>query len=312
MEKQMSKKCGYVALLGEPNAGKSTLLNACIGTKIAAVSHKPQTTRNKVLGIACEGEAQILFLDTAGLHDTAKLPAINRLMMKESFEAVKEAEILCYLIDVTKDDFAKDVHFLSLLSKNYKAKDLIVLFTKKDKLKKWEISYKEEAFKKLLKEQNLPIPLLLSLSSKVSTDVTQFKEMLIQKLPEGPWYYDEESLTDRSKIFIASELIREQIFRQLGGDVPYKCAVKIESFTTKNKSIVIDALILTESEGQKKIIIGQKGEKIKSIGIEARESLTAFLESRVTLHLYVKNKKKWRDDLSTLTDFAFLEEIKSS
>ena len=294
------KKCGYAVLLGEPNAGKSSLMNACLGVKLAAVSLKPQTTRNRIMGICTHEKAQILFMDTAGLHDYRKLPEMNKLMVKESWQSVTVADVVCYLIDTTKNNLEQDIAFLEKISS-----PVILVFTKKDKMKDFEARDKVKVFL-----EQIPVEKVKSwylVSSKIPESVLEFKNAISYLLPISPWIYDDEILTDRSEQFVASELIREQIFRQFGQDVPYRAAVKVERFSDKGPKLFLDAVILMETESQKRMVIGAGGSKIKSVGIDARQSLESFFQKPVVLNLFVKAKKDWRGNLVSLSDFVGLQ-----
>ncbi len=314
----MSKKCGYIALLGCPNAGKSTLLNAFLETKIAVVSNKPQTTRNKILGICIEEDTQLLFLDTPGIHKSSALPAMNKIMNNVAWSVLRDADFLCYLVDITTGWTDEDTLWIEAILCKYHKK-AILLATKSDKLKKEafqanivDISNK---FNELVKsiDKDKPhcqfigdIPRVFS--AKKKEDVLSLRKFLSEQLPESEWLYNQDDLTDKSEKFICAELVREQLFRQLGKEIPYKVAVIIELFTHKSNITEISATIIVERESYKAIVIGKNGSKLKSIGTEARKSLERHLDRKVYLELFVKVQKGWTENASMLSEFASLQD----
>ena len=313
----MSKKCGYIALLGCPNAGKSTLMNAFLETKIAVVSNKPQTTRNKILGICLEDETQLLFLDTPGIHKSAGLPTMNKIMNNVAWSVLHEADFVCYLIDITRGWTDEDTLWVSAILEKYNKK-AVLLATKSDKMKKevfqsnvLEISNKfNEVLKNLPKETSCQfigdIPRVTS--AKQRDDVLSLRKFLAEQLPEGDWLYNPEDLTDKPQKFICAELVREQIFRQLGKEIPYKVAVVIDIFNHKPKLTEISATIIVEKDSYKSIVIGKNGAKLKSIGTDARLSLERHLERKVFLELFVKVQKGWTENANLLSEFANLQD----
>ncbi len=318
----MTKRCGYVALLGRPNAGKSTLLNAMIGDKVAVVSRKPQTTRNRILGLAVTEDAQIMFLDTPGLHRSKGRDLINTAMNRVAMQVSHEADIILYMVDITQGFTEQDEKFLARILTQSKA-PFIVLASKADALKKPErasalagISLRLEAF--LREEPNTahttrllqpdPIPL----SGKRPEEVLELKEYLAELLPEGPWLYPEDDLTDMPRSFIAGELIREQVFRQLGKEIPYSTAVTVDDIKFKNEIVVITATIVVNRASHKGIVVGKGGAQIKAIGSAARESLAKHFGSKVFLDLSVAVSERWTEDPGLLSELAFLSDDSSS
>jgi GTP-binding protein Era len=318
------KKCGHVAFLGAPNAGKSTLLNACLGAKIASVSNKPQTTRNKILGICMEKETQILFLDTPGVHKSSGLPTMNKIMNNVAWSVLRDADFLCYLIDITRGWTDEDSLWIGVILEKYHKK-AILLATKSDKLKKEvyqaSIDNISSKFNDLLKnfkmiaspqsEANFcqfigDVPWVMS--AKKPEDVKVLREFIAGQLPEGEWLYNADDLTDKPQKFICAELIREQIFRQLGQEIPYKIAVVIDIFNHKLKNIEISATVIVERDSYKAIVIGKRGSKLKSIGTEARISLERHLNQKVFLELFVKVQKGWTENINMLSEFANLQD----
>ncbi len=324
---QISRKCGYVALMGCPNAGKSTLMNACLETKIAGVSQKPQTTRHKILGICQQNEAQILFLDTPGIHNDKGMPRMNKIMNHIAWSVVSEADVICYLIDLTAGFTENDHIWLKAICQKT-PKKILLLATKSDKLKKVfheaqletfsqglkklheEIKTEEKTFENFLNERFLlPIPRLVS--AKIKQEVLDLRAYIAEQLAPGEWLYNEEELTDRPQKFICAELIREQLFRQLGAEIPYKVSVVVDVFQHKPQLTEILSTVYVERDSQKSIIIGKGGSKIKNIGTDARASLEKHLGRPVFLKLFVKVKKGWTEDVNLLSDLAYLQDPSS-
>lgn len=320
------KKCGYVALLGQPNAGKSTLMNACLGTKLAVVSAKPQTTRNKILGICPVGETQILFLDTPGIHRTAGLPKLNSRMTATAWSVVLDSNLICYLVDICAGWSADDtIFFKKLLSVG--SAPIVVIATKSDKIKSElveqnivslnaqlrsllnETEQSQQANSSPEQQKRLLSAEALVISAKRPSEVAGFKEFLAGKMPLAPWLYDAEDLTDRPQQFVCGELIREQLFRQLGQELPYSAAVKVERFEAKGRMTVIQASIIVHKDNHKAMVIGSRGSRIKAIGQSARESLEKHLDRKVHLELFVKVQSNWIDSDNLLAEYAGLERM---
>lgn len=311
----MTTKCGYVALLGQPNAGKSTLLNALVGTKVAVVSRKPQTTRNRILGSIVEGQSQLLFLDTPGIHKARGKSLLNSALNSVALDTTNEADVLLYLIDIAKGFEQQDARFLErFLGSN--SSPFLVLVTKCDTKKKveeeiamagismqfseWMDSQPKELRDRSLEESPRPT------SAKQKDLVEELREDLSNLMPEGPWLFAEDEITDASGTFLCSELIREQIFRQLGQELPYGSAVKIASVKEETNIVKIHASIVLSRKHHKPIVLGKKGSRIKSIGTEARKSLEKYFDKKVFLDLHVEVESGWTNDVSSLAEFAHL------
>ena len=314
---QKNHKCGYVALLGCPNAGKSTLMNAFLETKIAVVSNKPQTTRNKILGICLEEETQILFLDTPGIHKSSGLPTMNKIMNNVAWSVLRDADFVCYLIDITRGWTSEDTLWVSAILEKYPKKAML-LATKSDKLKKEVFRSNVTEISNKFNEIVTNFPGVVSCqfigdiprvsSAKKRDDVLSLRKFLAEQLPESEWLYNAEDLTDKPQKFICAELIREQIFRQLGKEIPYKVAVVIDIFNHKPQITEISATVIVERDSYKSIVIGKNGSKLKSIGTEARKSLERHLERKVFLELFVKVQKGWTENVNMLSEFANLQD----
>ncbi|NRA43872.1 MAG: GTPase Era [Oligoflexales bacterium] len=310
----MNTRCGYIALLGRPNAGKSTLLNACIGQKIVGVSRRPQTTRNKVIGISSEGDTQLVFLDTPGIHKAQGRAKINHTMNKLAWSSAADADLICYMVDASKGWTGEDTLYFSALLEHAKV-PVVVLASKADALKKAKINEgvdsilsgmkdckEASTFDQLLMDE----PLLISAKQKES--VESFKLKLSSALPKSPWLYGEDELTDKPERFLVSELIREQLFRKLGAELPYGCGVTIESMQTGEKIVRIKACIIVARASHKPMVIGKGGRSIKEIGKESRLSLEQHFENKVYLELFVKVKENWIDRSDLICAFQQIEE----
>ena len=323
----MTKHCGYIALLGRPNAGKSTLLNALVGHKIAGVSRRPQTTRNRLLGISVIGDTQLIFLDTPGLHKDRRL--LNSTMNRVAMSIVNQVDTVAYLIDLTRGWHEEDRLFLRRLAEVSSAPILIV-GTKADAIKKGVVDSRwqtiQDGVRRLvadlksssMKDQpgegdkNLsggPIKFNQKsaiLSAKRSEDVAQFRHVLAEMMPEESWLYGEDELTDMPGRFICSELIREQVFRQLGDEVPYGTAVSVDRVEDKPGIKVIDATIIVARSSHKGIVVGKQGQKIKALSTESRLSLERYLDSKIFLNLSVKVQDGWINDQKLIAELAHI------
>jgi len=314
----MPQHCGYIALLGRPNAGKSTLLNALVGDKLAVVSKKPQTTRNRILGIAQHEDAQLLFLDTPGLHRNKGQSVINTMMNRVALQVASEADLLVYLVDIIVGFTPEDARFLSRVLKSSKA-PVVVIASKADAIIKAEraaslagISLALEAF--LAEEGNesftarLLQPDPVPLSGKRPEDVAELREFMAHHLPEGPWLFADDDLTDMPRYFICAELIREQIFRQLSQEIPYGTAVKVTAVEFKGDLVVVRATAVVSRASHKPILLGKGGARIKSIGTAARASLENHFDKKVFLELQVAVAEGWTDDQRLIAELANLSE----
>ena len=304
----MTQYCGYIGLMGRPNTGKSTLLNSILGQKIAGVGAKPQTTRNQILGIATHENTQLLFLDTPGIHRTRNKVQINSLMNRTAWTTIEEADLIIYLIDATDID-KKDFEFLENILVSAQKTDsdvkVKVVLSKSDRLKKNVLGEKSAQVETHLKEiaakdggscLHSTTPSLIS--SKRREVVQDFLAELAAMLPENPWLFDEEELTDRPQKFVCSELIREQVFRCLGDEIPYCSAVRIDSFKDRSNGFDILATVIVSRNSQKGMVIGKKGSKIKEIGIKSRSSLEQHLGGNVYLDLNVSVEKDWVNNVN--------------
>ena len=286
-------RCAMVAIVGRPNVGKSTLLNHLLGQKLSITSRKPQTTRQQLLGVRTEGDSQLIFIDTPGIH-LGQTKAVNKLMNKSAASAMTEVDVTLMLCDRTR---WTDEDELALDWVSRQEGPVALLINKVD----------------LLQDKDALLPFTTHLSGRVDFDAVflisalrkQGLEDLVHYIkrlaPVGPHLFPEDHVTDKTQRFLAAELVREKIVRQLGDELPYATAVEIEDFAEDERGILhINALILVERAGQKKILVGESGERLKSIGTAARKDMEQAFDCKVMLKLWVKVKAGWSDDMRAL------------
>lgn len=284
-----SFKSGYVAIVGRPNVGKSTLLNRIIGQKISAISNKAQTTREKISFIYTDDDGQIIFLDTPGIQRPKN--KLGDFMLAESLSSLKEADLITFIADTSKKIGKADAYIIDQLKK-LKRKDIILLINKIDLLKKEDLFPIIEMYDEIgIFSHIIPI------SAIKSDGIDEYLKVLKKNLKEGPMFYPQDFVTDKSEKFLAEEIIREKGLRFLQEEVPHGLAVKIEKFKERQDKAIIDieATIYVERNSHKAIIIGKDGSMLKKIGTSARLDLEKMLESKVNLKLWVKVEKNWRD-----------------
>ena len=296
----MPTRCGYVAIVGRPNVGKSTLLNHLIGQKLCITSRKPQTTRHTLLGIKTEDNLQVVFVDTPGIH-TNQERAINRVMNRSAASVIADVDLVIFVVD--RFEWSEADEYVAKYISNYQV-PVIVAINKVDL-----VEDKEELLPHLqFLSTKVNAADLIPLSALRKTNFEQLEEKISGFMPEAPFMFPEDQVTDRSERFLAAEIVREKITRQLGAEVPYQVTVEIEEFRVEPKVTHISALILVEREGQKKIIIGNKGEKIKSIGQQARADMESLLDCKVMLKTWVKVRSGWSDDERALRSLGYMDE----
>jgi GTP-binding protein Era len=290
-------RCGYVAIVGRPNVGKSTLLNHILGQKISITSRKPQTTRHQVLGIKTEGNDQIIFVDTPGLHKL-EAKAINRLMNRAASSAIKDVDAIIFVVDRTA---FTDEDEMVLQQVSNAGVPTILAINKVD----------------LLEEKGSLLPHLQALSKRgdfaaimpISAlsqhNVSELEDEVVKFLPQATHFYPEDQITDRSQRFLAAEMVREKITRQLGDELPYAIAVEIEEFKMEEGILHISALIFVERNGQKRILIGEGGSRLRSIGTDARQDMESLFDCKVMLRLWIKVKSGWSDDERALRSLGY-------
>ena len=297
-----SFKSGYVAIIGRPNVGKSTLINLVLGQKLCITSRRPQTTRHRILGIKTTDDSQLIYVDTPGLHTDSKR-AMNRYMNRAAASSIDDVDVILFVIDgLSWTDEDKQV--LERLKKNAVALVILVL-NKVDKL----------ADKDLLLPQietlssQFDFAKVVPISARKGINVEQLENELKQFVPLGDLIFPEDQFTHRSSRFLAAELIREKLFRQLGQELPYSLTVEIEEFKQENKLYRIGAVIYVERSGQKSIVIGKKGELLKSVGREARIEMESLFDSKVFLQLWVKVRDGWSDNERMLKNLGYNDEL---
>lgn len=292
-----SKRCGYVAIVGRPNVGKSTLLNHILGQKISITSRKPQTTRHQVLGIKTEAENQIIFVDTPGLHRGAE-KAINRYMNRAASSAIRDVDVVLFLVDRTA---WTEEDQMVLEQVQQARRPTILVINKVDLLddKNVLLPHLQELAERGAFEAIVPV------SALRARNVEALETEILKHLPAADHFFPEEQITDRSQRFLAAEIVREKIMRQLGDELPYAVTVEIEEFGFDNNVAHISALILVERQGQKQIIIGEKGTRLRSIGTDARKDMESLFDCKVMLRLWVKVKSGWSDDERALRSLGY-------
>lgn len=301
METQPTK-CGYIGIIGLANAGKSTLLNACVGHKLAGVSSKPQTTRNRILGVRTIEDTQLLFLDSPGILKRQQKIALDEAMVNAIEQTIEDSDVLLYLIDVSRDLQPQDQVNLSLLkNKPTMLAKLMVIASKSDRLKKEQVQANLKIINAALAELDLPPARLFS--AKSPSQIDELLQELRKRMPESPWFFDTDDLSDRSQNFIIAELIREQIFRQFSQEVPFSCTVKVDSLTQREKNASVSATIFTNKESHQPILIGKGGDSIRKIRQEAVQTLKRHLDCPVRLSLSVKTSTNWVTDPARVAGF---------
>ncbi len=290
-------RCGYVAIIGRPNVGKSTLLNYLLGQKISITSRKPQTTRHSLLGIKTKNNNQIIYIDTPGLHQRMH-NAMNRYLNKAAINSIEGVNVIVWLVEALQWT-NEDSYVLSALAKT--SVPVILAVNKIDKISNRNtlLPYIQKVTIKHNFTEIFPI------SALKDQNLEQLETKIVNLLPNGIQLFPEEQITDRSEKFIFSEIVREKLVRRLGDELPYRLTVQIEQFKNLPKITNISALIWVETEGQKGIVIGKKGQILKSVGKEAREDMEAWLNNKVFLQLWVKVKQGWCDDERALQQLGY-------
>ncbi|HWO43800.1 MAG TPA: GTPase Era [Candidatus Eisenbacteria bacterium] len=290
-------RSGYVAIVGRPNVGKSTLLNSLLGEKVAIVTPKPQTTRNRITGILTRPHSQIVFLDTPGIHSARSL--LNRRMLDTALQTLNEVDGVCWLIEADGRIGAEEEKLAERLAAL--RAPVLVLLNKIDKVAKSRLLPLMERCADLLPGREI-----LPISALTGENLPRLMEIVEGWLPEGPRYFPEGEFTDQTERFIASEIIREKIFLLTHEEIPYGIAVTVDEFTEKEDKhlIVIKATIHTARESHKPILIGKKGSMLKEIGKRAREELESLLGCRIFLELFIRVNPGWTDDPRALAEMG--------
>lgn len=299
MKSELLSHCGYVAIIGRPNVGKSTLLNRILGQKISITTRKPQTTRHQILGIKTTENAQVVYVDTPGLHRGSK-KAMNRYMNKVAASVINDVDVVIFVVDGLRwqDD---DQAILEKLSSSQVP--IILALNKLDKLADREqlLPHIEQLSEKMSFKEIMP------LSASKGENVERLESKVTALLPASPAFFPEEQVTDKSERFVAAELVREKLMMRLGQEIPYSLTVEIEQFKLEKEVLHIHALIWVERDNQKMIVIGKKGEMLKAVGKQARIEMEKMFEKKVFLKLWVKVKDNWVDDLRALQNLGYTE-----
>ncbi len=293
-------KSGFVAILGEPNAGKSTLVNAIVGEKIAIVTDKPQTTRRRILGIKTLERAQIILVDTPGIHRSSKM--LNEIMVKSAFKTMKESDVLIHIIDVQKARSDNNYWIEMEIRRAGGNIPCILAINKIDLINKnILLPLMDESFKKGIYKEIVPI------SALYNDGVNELVDVIIKYLPEGERLYPDDIKTDQTERLIVAEIVREKLFNLLRDELPYSIDIFVDDFDESSEKLIkIYASIFVEKESQKGIVIGAGGKVLKRVGEQAREEIERLLGCKVFLQLWVKVKKNWTRDKKILHNLGYL------
>jgi len=292
-------KSGYVAIVGRPNVGKSTLLNFIVGQKLSITADKPQTTRHQILGVKSTDNTQVVYVDTPGIHTGGK-KAINRYMNKAATSITEDVDVIVFIVQALKWTDEDQ----SVLNKLKQTKLPLILAVNKidwitDKARL--LPYLQQLQEKHNFTDIIPI------SAQKGTHVKELEELIEKYLSEGMPFFPDDQLTDRSVRFLSAEIIREKLVRELGEELPYQTTVEIESFKEEENLVRIHATVLVETKGQKTIVIGKKGERLKSISTSARIDIEKLLDEKVFLRIWVKVRKGWSDDEQALLSLGYTD-----
>ncbi|MDO4724035.1 MAG: GTPase Era [Comamonadaceae bacterium] len=295
------QRCGLIALVGRPNVGKSTLMNALVGQKVSITSRKAQTTRHRITGIRSEGRAQFVFVDTPGFQ-TRYQSALNQSLNKAVTGTISDVDLVLFVVEAGSFSL-KDAQVLALLKQRIPT---ILVANKLDTLhRRSELA----PWLKSMQERH-DFAEFVPMSAKDPKDVARLLAVCEHYLPEQPWWYDEDELTDKSERFLAAEIVREKLFRLTGDELPYTSTVLIDRFLEEpgrqvQRMVRIAASIVVERESHKAMVIGEKGERLKRIGTEARQDLERLLDAKVFLELWVKVRSGWSDDAARLRAYGY-------
>jgi len=287
---------GFVGIIGAPNAGKSTLLNQVLGQKISITSKKPQTTRDRILGIVNRPASQIIFVDTPGIHKSTTL--LNRRIVDQALLALEDVDVILFMVDASSRNYSAEKLIISQLKKT--PKTVVLALNKIDLVKKAQIYSLVEEFKQLHE-----FKAIIPVSAKKDIQVNNILEEVEKLLSPGPRLFPEETFTDVSEKFMVKEIIREKIFRLTGMEIPYSSAVTVDSFEVEKKLIVIHASIHVTRDSQKGILIGKKGSMLSQIGTKARKDIEQMTGQKVLLKLFIKVTKNWVDNSRILNEFGY-------
>ena len=301
MNNELVQRCGLIAIVGKPNVGKSTLLNALVGQKISITSRKAQTTRHRITGIRTVNEAQFIFVDTPGFQ-TRHSNALNRSLNKTVLGAVSDVDLVLFVVQAGSYNSADD-KVLDLLSGQV---PVVLLANKLDQV------HRRAELAPWMQDMgcNYNFAELIPMSAKNSKDIERLLTLCKNYLPEQPWWYGQDELTDKSEKFLVAEIIREKLFRLTGDELPYTSTIVIDKFEeekgrTVSRMVRIAATLVVERDGHKAMVIGEGGERLKRIGTEARQELEKLMDAKVFLELWVKVRSGWADDEARVRSFGY-------
>jgi len=295
-------RSGYVAIIGRPNVGKSTLINRVLGHKLCITSRRPQTTRHRILGIKTDDDSQLIYVDTPGLHIDDK-KAMNRYMNRAAASSIDDVDVILFVVDgMNWTD--EDEKVLERLKVSAKA-PVILVINKMDKLADKEVMLPH--IQKL--SAQFDYANVFPISARKGMNLDELEKQIKQLVPEGDLIFPEDQITDRSSRFLAAELVREQLFRHLGQELPYSITVEIEQFDDEKDLYRIGAVIYVERDGQKAIVIGKKGDLLKSVGKDARIEMQSLFGHKVFLRLWVKVREGWGDNERMLKNLGYNDEL---
>ena len=299
-------KSGFVAIIGKPNVGKSTLLNAYLGQKVAIVSDKPQTTRVRQLGILTRPDAQVIFVDTPGIHQP--LHKLGQAMVDSATRALGDADVIVFLCDVSELPGDEDRQIAALIHDQVSERPVLLALNKMDRLSAEKVKEHTEAYWSLLAGEPRVTWDWMMLSAVTGDNRDKLLDMIVARLPEGPLYYPEDQVTDRTEREVAADLVREQVLRFTHQEVPHAVAVVVEQWDERRSGAIhIGATIYVERESHKGIVIGKGGAMLKKIGAAARRELDHLTGARVFLELWVKVRPEWRARESDLRELGYVE-----
>lgn len=294
-------KSGFIAIIGRPNVGKSTLVNAIIGQKIAIVSRKPQTTRTRITGILTQDDYQLVFTDTPGIHNKPG-HKLNRLMIDQAISAIPDSDVILFVVNVSVKPREEDIYIAKLLAKKDQKRPVMLVLNKMDKLPLGRAKKRIESYWELFPGYADSVPT----SALDGTNVELLRDHILKHMPEGPRYYPHTQITDQTQYQIAAELIREAMLRHTYQEIPHSAAVLVEDYEERPNNVTyIAARIWVERESQKPIVIGKNGQQLKKIGQTARGELERLIGGKIYLDLWVKVKPKWRDHDARLKELGF-------
>ena len=290
-------KAGFVALVGRPNAGKSTLLNRLVGEKLAIVSDKPQTTRNRIVGVRNDPGGQVVFVDTPGVH--RPLHRLNSRMMDQALETLREVDVVAVVVDASEPSGSGDRYLMDLVSKARATRVLV--------LNKVDLVAKPDLLPRIaFYEREVGFADIVPVSAQTGANIDRLEDVLLSHVPEGDPLYPDDFLTDQPERFFVAELVREQVLRQTHAELPFSTAVVVDRFEEPDEKglLRLYCTILVDRDSQKPIVVGRAGSRIKDIGTAARLELERFFGARVFLDLHVKVRRDWREDERTLSELG--------